>query len=231
MRKIIASLIILATSMTVYSQINKGTISASASGNYYNGSSSSGVVTNGFTTKGQNLNAGISIEYFVKNNYFIGVGFDYNWGKEDIFSTFSSNPFAQIEIMNVKSNLILPNIFGGYSLHVIDKLYLNMIIKFGYGRYSNNSYSDYIWGQHTDGGTIFQAGIVNEILSWESDDHFSYFGSSLSPEINYFFSEKFGLCLGLGGIEYAILDWNKDQSSWIVNFNPDYWKLGIKFKI
>ncbi|MFA6377875.1 MAG: hypothetical protein WCW63_04530, partial [Acholeplasmataceae bacterium] len=127
-------------------------------------------------------------------------------------------------------------IIGGYYLHVIDRLYLNMNLKVGYGRYSNKIYSNYIWIPNIEmnEGVITQMTQIaghTEIRSWESDDYYSYFGSSLSPEINYFFSEKFGLYLGFGGIEYAILDWNKDQSSWNVNFNPNYWRLGIKFKI
>lgn len=231
MRKIFASLIIFSASMTVNSQISKGTFTISVNGNYYDGSNSIGVATNSLLTNIQDLNTGISIEYFVKKNLFIGVGFDYSWSNEYRFSGFSSNSFAQVELMNVKSNLLLPNIIGGYSFQLMKKLYLNTNFKIGYGRYSNKTYSDYTWIQHTDGGTFTQTGAINEVISWESDNQSSYFGTSLSPEINYFISERFGLCLGLGGIEYAILDWNKDQSSWIVNFNPNFWRLGIKFKI
>ena len=231
MRKIIASLIIFATSMSVYSQINKGTIAVSVSGNYYDGSSLSGVITNSLTTKTQNIDAGLSIEYFVKSNFSFGVGLDYSWGKEDRINSFSSKTFSQEEFMNVKSNLILPSIIGGYYLHVIDRLYLNMNLRLSYGRYSINSHSDYLWIQQNDDWTHTQTGAINEFISWDSDNNYSYFGSSLSPEINYFFSEKLGLCLRLGGIEYGILDWDKDQSSWNVNFNPNYWRLGIKFLI
>lgn len=231
MRTIISSLIIFATSISVYSQISKGTVAVSASGNYYNGSSLSGVITNSLTTKAQNIDAGLSIEYFVKSNISIGVGLDYSWGKEDRINRFSSHTFSQVELMNEKSNLILPSIIGGYYLHVIDRVYLNMSLRLSYGKYSINSHADYIWMQQLEEGAQTQTGAINEFISWDSDDNYGYFGSTLSPEINYFFSEKVGFCLGLGVIEYGILDWDKDQSSWNVNFNPNYWRLGIKFLI
>jgi len=232
MKKIILSLIIFSSSLTVFSQISKGTIAVSINGNYYDGSSSNGVTTNSLTTIGQNLNAGLSIEYYVTNNVFFGVGFDYYWGKEVIINQISNNAFKQLESMRVKSNLKSPNFFGGYNWRVSNKLYLIMNLKLGFGRYSNNSYSAFAWRPKivNEDGTLTQVEF-SETSAWEFDDEYSYFGSSLSPEINYFFSDKFGLCLGLGGIEYAVFDWNIDQSSWNVNFNPNYWKLGIKFKI
>jgi hypothetical protein len=228
-RKFIVSLIIFATSMSVYSQIRNGTIAVAVSGNYYDGSSLSGVTTNSLTTKAQNIDAGISIEYFVKSNVSIGVALDYGWGKEDRVNSFSSNTFSQKEFVNVKSTLILPSLIGGYYLQVMDRLSLNMNVKLSYGSCSINSHADYLWIQQNDDWTHLQTGAINEFISWDTDNNYSYFGSSLSPEINYFFSEKIGLCLKLGGIEYGILDWDKYQSSWNVNFNPNFWRLGVKF--
>ena len=58
-----------------------------------------------------------------------------------------------------------------------------------------------------------------------------YFGTEVCPELTYFVSTKFGFCLGLGGIKYSMTDWKTGNSNWTVNFNPNYWKLGIKIKI
>jgi len=229
MKKIIALFIILATTMSVNSQITKGDYSISVTGNYSKGSNSSGVSTNSFTTTGENINASISVEHYKMSNFYIGLGFDFHWGNDNIFNSLSSKNFTQYENMKVKSFLIFPNIIYGYYLPITDNLFFNLSARVGYGVLGYDYNSDYKNYQHPNGGTLAQTTTANEDLKWGSNDYFKDFGASLSPEINYFLSDNFGLCLRLGGIDYSILDWNKDQSSFNVNFNPNNWRLGIRF--
>jgi len=229
MRKIIAVFIILATSMSVYSQICKGDYSISVSGNYNKGSNSSGVLTNSFNTKGENINASISIEHYKRSNFYIGIGFDFHLGNDDISNSLFSKKFTQFENMNVKSILLFPHLNYGYYLQIANDLFLNINARVGYGVLAYDYNSDYMNFQHPNGGTLDKITTPAENLKWDNSDYYRDFGSSLSPELNYFFSEKFGLCLRLGGIEYSILDGDKDNSSLNVNFNPNNWRLGIRY--
>lgn len=65
----------------------------------------------------------------------------------------------------------------------------------------------------------------------EKSSKIDLFNAEILPELTYFISSKFGLCLGLGGIEYSMTDWETDNSSWTINFSPVNWRFGIKLKI
>jgi hypothetical protein len=66
---------------------------------------------------------------------------------------------------------------------------------------------------------------------YEESSDFDLFKVEIIPELTYFISSRFGLSQGLGGIEYSMLDWETDNSSRIINFNPVNWRFGIKVKI
>jgi len=66
---------------------------------------------------------------------------------------------------------------------------------------------------------------------YEESSDFDLFKVEIIPELTYFISSRFGLCLGLGGIEYSMLDWETDNSSRIINFNTVNWRFEIKVKI
>ena len=65
---------------------------------------------------------------------------------------------------------------------------------------------------------------------YEESSDFDLFKVEIIPELTYFISSRFGLSQGLGGIEYSMLDWETDNSSRIINFNPVNWRFGIKVK-
>ena len=229
MRRFIVILFVLTVSTSVYSQFCKGDYSLSLNGNYYKGSSSSGVATNFFSSSGENLNACLSIEHYRTSKSYVGFGVDFYWGNNDITNSLLSKKFSQIENMNLKSIKLFPNLIYGYYLQIADNLFLNINARVGYGILSSNFNSKYKNYQHPYGGTLDLAETADENLSFNSSDFFGDFGSSLSPEFNYFFSDKFGLCLNLGGIGYSILDWKKDLSYWKVDLNPNIWRLGIRY--
>jgi hypothetical protein len=230
MKRIFTSMIfIVAMSMSVDSQIVKGDYAVSINGNYGKGFSSSGVSTNNFSIKGETLNASIAIEHYKKSKSYIGFGIDLHWSDDLISNTILSKTFTQYEDMNVKSMLIFPHLICGQYMQIANDLFFNMSVRVGLGRLTYESTSDYKNFQHNIGGTLTLTTNPNEDLSWDASDAFLEFGTSLTPEINYFISERLGLSLYLGDIGISILDFDKSQTSFNVNFNPNNWKLGIKY--
>lgn len=229
-RKILIVLIVFST-LNLFAQFKKGDIIISADGNYIKTNIGTGVTTNLDFTKGQYLNLGTSIGTFITNKLIVGVGLDYNWGKETKKNLLNFNDFTQEEIMTVKSNVVLPYIYLGYYQRIADKLYFSTILRFSYGNVKSEYTTTYA------GMSILNlsSGSTNSSNNYsrgsggtsESD----YFGTEACPELTYFVSTKLGLCLGLGGIKYSMTDWKTGNSNWTINFNPTYWKLGIKIKI
>ncbi|MFO7655438.1 MAG: hypothetical protein R6W78_00040 [Bacteroidales bacterium] len=236
MKKEIFIMILFFSTSMVFSQINKSDIIISGYGNYNQSTSGSGTYTNQYAVKGKYLDIGASIGYFVKEHFIIGVGLDYMWSKE--YSTNSSliNVFYQVESMDYKSNILLPNVFFGYYYQIVNKLYINGNLKLNFGRLKSNYSTTYAgvtdiisdgqWVSESDYGFLF-----NYAKSYEGNSELDYLSVLFLPELTYFISSRFGLNLGLGGIGYSLTDWELDNSDWIVSFNPSYWKLGFKIRI
>ena len=131
-RKALIVLIVF-SALDLFAQLDKGDIIISADGNYIETNIGNGVTTNQDFTKGQYLNLGTSIGTFITNKLIVGVGLDYNLGKETRSNSLNFINFIQEEIMDVKSNVILPNLYLGYYQRIVDKLYLNTTLRFSYG--------------------------------------------------------------------------------------------------
>ncbi len=231
MKKTLALLLILTISISVFSQFTKGDYSILLNGSYNQGTNWMGVSTNNFTTKGENASASLSVERYRASNFYLGLGLDFQWSNDDVTNSLLSKNFAQFENMNMQSFLVFPFISYGYNLPLADNLSLNLNARVGYGILGTNLSSDYQNYQHPNGGTFAQNQTANENLTWNHSEYLDEFGTSFSPEINYFFSDRFGLSLRLGGIGYTIQEWDKDRSSFSMNFNTNNWRLGIRYII
>ena len=229
-RKALIVLIIFST-FNLFAQFGKGDFIISADGNYIKSNNGNGVTTNQDLTKGKYLNLGASIGTFITNKLIVGIGLDYNWGKETRTNLLNFNYFIQEEIMNVKSNVILPNLYLGHYQRIVDRLYFSTTLRFSYG----NLKSEYTTTYAGMSSPYFSSGITvspnNYITSSGRTSESDIFGTEVCPELTYLVSTKLGLCLGLGGVKYSMIDWETDNSNLTVNFNPNYWKLGIKIKI
>ncbi len=227
MKKNLLILLIIFSTLELYSQIDKGNVIVSVDGNYNKTINTNGVEADNNTIKGQYLSVGASIGYFLMDNFVIGIGLDYDWNKENrLYEMTLIYKYFQEEEMNIKFRTFIPNLYFGYYYLITNKLYFNTNIKFSYGKIKNEINSIYSgFDIITDTGSNYVRIPPNQYT--EKD----FFSTKISPEMIYFISSKFSICLNLGGLGYSIIDWNNNNSSWTIDFNPIYWRLGIKMKI
>lgn len=234
MKKNVLIFLIALSTLNLFSQIDKERVIVSIDGNYMKTTTENGVTSNQSVSQIKNLNIGTSVGYFITDKFIAGVGLDYYLNKESITTEMMINRFLQKEIMNSKSKVFLPNIYLGYYYPIINKLYLNINVKFSCGKIKSD-YNTLIAGSvYYPTDTIIE--ITDQYSStylkeYEGNSEVDFFSAKLFPELTYFISSNFSLCLGLGGIEYSMTDWKTANSNWGVNFNPVYWKLGIKIEI
>lgn len=237
MRKNAFLILFILSSIDLFAQLNKGDVIAKFDGNYRKTNTESGVPTNFTSTKGQYLSLSPSIGYCFSNQLAIGFGIDYSLSKEDRINGIFFNLALQQTESNIKSKVFMPNINLSYNYQVINNLYLSAVLKLGIGTINTETKTFYAYRSSFIGNaipqtdTVLLANINNYNNGFNSTHQFDYFNTTIYPEIIYFIKPKFGIYLGLGGIEYSTIDWKKDNSNFVVNFNPNFWRIGIKVRI
>ncbi len=229
MNRIIITLLCI-FSLNAYSQIENGKFLISLDGNFNKSGTESGVQNNSLVSQGKYLDLGTTVGYFVTDNFIIGAGFNYVWSDEDRTSQFSNlTSFIQAETMNIKSHTYLVDVYGGYYYQICNKLYFNTNLKFSFGKTKVENKNMFVSSEIYTPGVISERGTGSICCSWDGDSDTDCFSVELLPELTYFVTPKFGLNLGLGGVGFAMADWDKDNTSWLVNFNPSYWRLGFSY--
>ena len=231
MRRTLFFIITVLYTFNLSAQFSKGDMLISVEGNYSKSNSGSGVFTNQFVSNEKNLNLGASMGFFVNNHVLLGFGVDYSWEKATHINRLFFDDKFQFEELNTKTNLILPNAFVGYYYPILERLYFNTNLKLSYGVMKSENTTNCMGG--TKFTSTYQLQIENLAYAYtiERDADYDYFSAQICPEITWFATSKVGLSLGLGGIGYAITDWESDTSSWMINFNPNVWKLGVKIRL
>jgi hypothetical protein len=237
MKKNAFIILLILSSIDLFAQFNKGNVIVNFDGNYQKTNNESGVSTNQTSIKGQYLSLSPSIGYCFSNQWLIGFGIDYNLSKEDRINGIFFNLAIQQTETNIKSKVFMPNINLSYNCQIINNLYLSAVLKLGIGTINTETKTVYAYRSSFIGNAIPQTDTVslsninNYNSGFNSTHQFDYFNSSLSPEIIYFIKPKFGIYLGLGGLEYSMIDWKNDNSNFAVNFNPNFWRIGIKVRL
>jgi len=232
MKKNLLLVLIIFSALNLFSQIEKGSICIGLDGNFMKVNTQNGVTTNQNYTKGQYLNIGLSAGYFITPGLVAGIGLDGNWNKETRYNSMYFNNFIQQEEMEIKSNVVLPNVYLGYYYQIVNKLYVSTTLKFSYGNIKTE-YSTFYAG----GGPILESAWTNPSNSTpyargtSNSSEIKYFSAALSPEVSYFISSKLSICLNLGGITYAMNEWKTDNSNVILSLKPDYWRFGVKIRV
>lgn len=230
MRKLLLLVLSFYLTENLSAQMDKGNLIFSVDGNYTKTSSETGVISNLHVSDGKFLDLGFSIGYKVSNSFVVGIGIDYGWSKEERTNQFSINRFYQMEQLNTKTNVFMPNVYFEYQYPLINKLFLSTNLKVGYGKITTDIH------RYLLGAAAFLSD--NDIQYINKYDNYAYefkekadvnaFNARLCPELTYCILPKLAFSLGLGGIEYAIVDWEKDHTSWEVNFHPNNWRFGMK---
>lgn len=229
MKKAVLIILLSISSLNLFSQLNKGEIVASMNGNYLKTNIENGVTSNQNASQIKNLNLGASVGYFVAARIELGVGIDYYWEKESRTNRLTIGDLYQAEVMDLKSNGFLPHIYLGYYYPIVDRLYLNGKLKFGYGKIKSES-NTLIAGRSNYPSESSYSPTPYTIGSEETYEA-DIFNAEIIPELTWFISPKVGLSLGLGGVKHTLLDWESDNSSWSVNFDPAYWNFGFKIRL
>lgn len=229
MKKLILFLVLIAYAINARTQTDNQSFIISIQGDFTKSLMDIGSTTISNKTEGQYLNIDASLGFITKKGFTYGFGVDVIWATEDRVSEVYINRYIQAEKLEIKSNAIIPNIYFGYYYRITNNFYFNGNFKMGYGAIKREfenivvSASAYF----TD-----EIRTINEWGNYISASRYSgsndFFNAGIYPQLNYFLKGYWGLCLTLGGIEYAITDWQ--YSTWTVSFKPVYWNFGIKFK-
>ncbi len=130
--------------------------------------------------------------------------------------------------------MFIPSVFGGYNYSITDKLIFNSCLRFGYAKIKPTLKSiNFTTVDPLDSNNpiIQTSNGLRSIKEINNSVDTELFLSEISPEFTYLINNWFGVSLNLGGVGYSLNDWDKEKSSWIINFHPQYWKLGFKIVI
>jgi hypothetical protein len=223
----------------LFAQQKKGDNYIGINGMYNTTISQDGVEGNSIAVKSHLLNMGMALSGSMNNHFLIGIGLDYVSQNDDRNSSFifhnQNNDYIKYETMNLKSHVFLPNLFVGYYSHIVDRLYFNSNLKLSYGQVKTNTDGQQVSFKYTPPATTIgiPSGTVDVpvVYTNKAEDKTDFASTAIIPELNYYFSNNFGLTLGLGGIQYSLTKWKTENSSFTVNFNPSNWQIGAKIRI
>ncbi|MCW0481678.1 hypothetical protein [Gaoshiqia sediminis] len=231
MKMFFVVLCMLFLTFQAYAQVQKGDLITSVEGNYRKDNRESGVYTNSTSIQRNLLDVGGMVGFAFSDRIVAGFGLDYVNNKETRTNRLFLADQLQMEEMQLKSKGFAPNLFLGYYFPVVDRLYLSSTLKVSYGKIKSDFGSIYVGREmlNSEGLTSLDPD-KNYARGYSGSSDADLFGLSLNPELTWFAIEKFGIYLGLGGIEYALSDWDTDNSNWLISFSPAYWTFGIKIR-
>lgn len=229
MKKNLILLMAIFYGCNMYSQ-NKGTFMLSVNGSYLKNSSGNGTTINQYGTSGKYLKTGFSAGGFLSSHFEIGLGLDYYWSSEARESEMLiAEQIIQIDIMKIKSNAFIPNAYATYYAKILNRLYFAAKLGTGIGQIKSTEEGNRMSFIRSDGPIVVQPSSIS-VFSYDDSYKYTYFSAGIYPQINYYLTNTIGFSLSLGLVEYSILDWEKDNSTWLASFDPSYWSFGFKFK-
>lgn len=231
MKPIFLILVILICPISIFSQIQKGNILLDFSGNYSKKFSNNGVINNYFQNEEKQLNSQISLAYAVGNSYYLGAGFQYGYQK--LTSTnklLIPGVYIMSSVMETKTNMPIPYIYGGYYKQIWNKLYFTVDLRVGYSFSTVKTESLSAVRSLIDDNYI-ETEIIGVNSSMNEEVNANLLLAGINPRVHYFLGARMSAFLELGNLQYSIQDWDSNLSQWNVDFSPKYWSVGVMFTL
>lgn len=226
MRKMLLIALVACVVPGLNAQLQKGDNLVTVHGSYLNYDKSSGVSTNMQISEINQLNSGISLSFVMSRSFLLGFGVDFISDNEIRKNVFTAhNSFFQQELMELKSSVLLPNLFVTYFYNITDKLYFSAGIKAGVGEINSEINGAIVRN------SLNSSAIQGSNSTYAQEQKTDYAAFTFQPGFTYFLSKRVGLSVGLGGIEYSLTNMENPESHLIFGINPAYWQVGISIKI
>lgn len=236
MKKVILFLVFVICSPHGFSQLEKGKTIINLNGMYSKTYNEYGIYHNHYESLTKTTNIGVGIGGIIKDHFILGVGVDYsktnkkvlyheerhwNVNNEDLITVY----YGSDEKITQSTS---PYIYMSYYIQVTGCLYMQTHLSLKYSSIEDRVKYSSIPMYHFPSLTQPNP---NTLISTEGSYSFDYWfvSAHLNFSMVYYLTSYAGLYLELGGMEYAISEWDFDRTLWNINFNPVNWKVGLQF--
>ena len=237
----------LDTGIYLHKQINSNGFVFRLNGNY-NETNTDNMLQNINAYSAVNKTGNVSLSAgYMRQHWLFGLSFEYSRNKTiaDGVSSYKQLLFdeqqskivmsASRERSNVTSNMYGGMLYTNYYLPIYRNLYFTPGFYLGYGHikgdYSGLAASRLLIVDNNSSSIYLSNATGTLNTAYEGKISSNYFYTQLSPELTWFFSNRFGLNLQAGGLGINVIDSDWRNASKQINFNPSFWKLGILFKL
>ncbi|MFT3739225.1 MAG: hypothetical protein QM786_10745 [Breznakibacter sp.] len=229
MAKNLLIMLLVLSSVPLWGQENGQRVWVLTELNYAEKTSATGVFSNRVSTDGKYFDGGALLVWGLNGHFNLGVGLDYVHEKETRFGEVYVGDRLTSEQMDLKSHAWMPKMRAGYEHDVSGRLKMGASLLCRYGQLVTSSSSLIVNSQDVSNGeSLEDNGTEVTVAGIDAKERMDYFNIRIAPDITYKLTERFGVNLSVGGIDYALMDWDGNNSSWTVNFNPSSWRLGVK---
>jgi hypothetical protein len=216
-----------------FSQIEKGSIVLGTDIGGYKIATVSGVYSNTTAKEEKQFTFGLSADYFLSNAFSLGLGFSYLNDKEDGRNIILVNMNQEVSYYTSVTKGFVSSLRLGYSKKLFNNFYFKGLFAINYGLAKRETETQYFGCECIIPGLVAPANCVNipEIKYLEQNTETDYISALFQPEFHYYFNKTIGISIGIGGIEYGIVDWNTEYDYWVINFKPNNWTLGLNISL
>ena len=215
------------TGSHAFSQFIQDDVILDFTGSYVESYSSSGVTTSKYSGIDKTLDLKISIGLCISKNLTAGLGLQYGHiQNETRFQFYYYDNFILVEKLETKATVFAPLVYLRYNRPVIGKLWFSAELSTMVGKVSTQYESMNMGAKmYPDTMTFHEIEPGNFLRGSEHHENSKILSVSLKPVFSYFLTEKIGLRIGMGGIQYN--SYNFEAHEWQVTLNPSSWEYGF----
>lgn len=182
------------------------------------GAASTPVLT-GFSEAKNSYSFSPSYGYFISDRLMLGVSSMYSYSRTKGFTVLSWSTGSGINEIETLGRAFSLGLFARYNFRLADRFYVGGRLGISYGMSGN-----YL---------VSSSGSESSVSFWESFDGTRTTSIYLSPEVDFFVTDRFGLKASAGGIEFSSQVEKRYQdkryNSFDIEINPASWSYGVFF--